>query len=337
MGVITKRATKSGTTTYQAKCRRKGFPVVSKTFTLLADAKAFVREIERAFDLGELPEGLKPTAPPSEVGAVEFTTLADILVSYRDEACPLQKAGDLATMKINLWLAEAFAQTKVADLKATLSTWRDRRLKEVKPGTVLREMNLMYAAINRVRNEKGLDIPDVKIKRPKAPAARTRRLKEGELDRIIESTRRSRSKMLLPAVLLAIETGARASELIALTWEHIDLEGRTAHLPVTKNGHPRTIPLSSRAVEVLAGLERQGEQVLHGMTSRSLKRAWVACRERAGIEGLRFHDMRREAVSRMLERGLNLVEVSQVSGHRSLAMLQVYARPTAESIAAKLG
>lgn len=120
------------------KCRRKGFSVVSKTFALLAAAKAIARAIERAFDLEELPDDLQPAAP-AEPTPVKFTTLQDILVSYRDEACPPQKAGDLATMKINLWLAEPFVQTKLTGLKAVLSTWRDKRLTQVKPGTVLRE------------------------------------------------------------------------------------------------------------------------------------------------------------------------------------------------------
>ncbi|WP_454764371.1 hypothetical protein [Cupriavidus campinensis] len=74
MGVITKRITKAGPPSYQAKCRRKGFPVVSKTFTLLADAKAFVREIERAFDLGELPDDLKPAARAKPAASPEFST-----------------------------------------------------------------------------------------------------------------------------------------------------------------------------------------------------------------------------------------------------------------------
>lgn len=68
-----------------------------------------------------------------------------------------------------------------------------------------RERNLLYAAINQARNEKGVNIPDVKIKRPKTPAARTRRRQAGELDRILQSSERSRSKNLKPAILLAIE------------------------------------------------------------------------------------------------------------------------------------
>ena len=71
---------------------------MSKTFFVLADARAFVLEIERPFDLGELPEDLKPAAPPSPAAAT-FATLADVLVSYRDEACPL--------------LAEPVVQTKL--------------------------------------------------------------------------------------------------------------------------------------------------------------------------------------------------------------------------------
>ncbi|ODV40623.1 hypothetical protein AWV79_06070 [Cupriavidus sp. UYMMa02A] len=77
--------------------------------------------MERAFDIGELPDDLKPAAPPSPSQA-EFVTLADILTSYLDEATPLQKSGDLPAMKIDLWLAEPFVNTKRADLKAALST-----------------------------------------------------------------------------------------------------------------------------------------------------------------------------------------------------------------------
>lgn len=115
---------------------------------------------------------------------------------------------------------------------------------------------------------------------------------------------------------------------------------------MTKNGTPRTIPLSSRAIEVLKELKKDAPgkykcagHVLwrYAIDWNYLKHAWVRLTKRVGIESLRFHDLRREGVSRMLEKGLNISEVSQVSGHKTLSMPQRYATPRAEDIELKLG
>jgi integrase len=142
----------------------------------------------------------------------------------------------------------------------------------------------------------------------------------------------------LPIVQLALETAMRQGELIRLHWEHIDLNRRTAHLPDTKNGEARTVPLSTTAVRVLRTLPRGLHgPVFLGLTTEAVKRAYIRAVRRAGIENLRFHDLRHEATTRLFEKGLNIMEVASITGHKDLRMLRRYTHLKAEDLARKLG
>ena len=67
----------------------------------------------------------------------------------------------------------------------------------------------------------------------------------------IEIPPESKSERIGAAIVFAIETAMRAGEICNMAWEDIDLERRTVHLPKTKNGNPRTVPLSTTAVKCL--------------------------------------------------------------------------------------
>ena len=73
------------------------------------------------------------------------------------------------------------------------------------------------------------------------------------------------------------------------------------------------------------------------MAPGSLEQAWYRLVGRADISGLRFHDLRHEGVSRLFELGLNVIEVSSVSGHRELRMLKRYAHLDAADLVGRLG
>jgi len=136
----------------------------------------------------------------------------------------------------------------------------------------------------------------------------------------------------------------RQGEILSLAASQIDLDRRVARLSETKNGSARTVPLSSVALEVLrAALQcplRAGSALLFpGTTGKpyAITRPWQLAVKRAGIQGLRFHDLRHEAVSRLVERGLSDQEVAAISGHRSMQMLRRYTHLLAEDLADKLG
>jgi integrase len=98
------------------------------------------------------------------------------------------------------------------------------------------------------------------------------------------------------------------------------------------------VPLSTTAIRVLRALPRSlhGE-VFPGVTTEAIKRAYIRAVRRAGIEDLRFHDLRHEATTRPFEKGLNIMEVASITGHKDLRMLRQYTHLKAEDLAMKLG
>jgi len=89
---------------------------------------------------------------------------------------------------------------------------------------------------------------------------------------------------------------------------------------------------------VLRGLRRD----LHGdvfpsVTTEAVKGSYMRAIKRADIEDLRFHDLRHEATTRLFEKGLNIMEVASITGHKDLRMLRRYTHLRAEDLARKLG
>ncbi|MES2337098.1 MAG: site-specific integrase [Pseudomonadota bacterium] len=160
-------------------------------------------------------------------------------------------------------------------------------------------------------------------------------MRNDELARLIASLAATRNALVRPAILIAIETAMRRGELLALTWSAIDLDKRTAHIPDTKNGDARTIPLTDAALNIFKALPQRDPRVFP-MTPMALKLAWNRVRVRAGVPDLRFHDLRHEAISRFAEMGLTTVELAVISGHRDLRMLNRYTHLEPSHLARKL-
>ena len=172
------------------------------------------------------------------------------------------------------------------------------------------------------------------IRKPKANKGRDRRLEVGELDLLIDALQFTWGVQSI--VLLALETGMRRSEILSLKWVNIFIEDRYLILPDTKNGDSRAVPLSSKAVNILNSLEKSSDSLFFikpDAVTRAFKRACV----RVGLKDLRFHDIRHEATSRFFELGLNTMEVSAITGHKTLTMLKRYTHLKAKDLALKLG
>ena len=103
----------------------------------------------------------------------------------------------------------------------------------------------------------------------------------------------------------------------------------------SKNGHSRTIPLTLKAYALMQGLDREDDR-LFPVTKNALKMAWGRMMTQAGIEDLRFHDLRHEAVSRFFETGLTVPEVASISGHMDMKMLMRYAHASEAVVLEKL-
>jgi len=204
---------------------------------------------------------------------------------------------------------------------------------------VRRELAIVRHCLEVARTEWGFalksnPVHQVKLPRPSKP--RERRATPDELERLLAACEATSCSWLPAIIQLAVETGMRRSELLSMRWDDVDLKARTVLLRSTKNGHPRTVPLSPRALEIIRDTPRFGK-IVFGVSANAVRLAWERLKRRAGVTDLRFHDLRHEAVSRFFENGLNMPEVAAISGHKDPRMLMRYTHPKAEAIAMKLG
>jgi integrase len=247
--------------------------------------------------------------------------------------------------------AAQIKKTKLADMPmdrvdgSVIASYRDQRLQEVSNNTVRLELAFLSVVFEQSRKEWGLAVsnPVRQIRMPKPGKPRQRRLEAGEEDALLSACRASGAYYLESFVILAIETGMRFGELAGVQREHVNLTKRTIYLPDTKNGSPRVVPLSSRALAAIQTLPTSIEGRLFSPKPGSIRTAFLIAVQKVKIKsgdkllkGLRFHDLRHEAVSRLFEKGLNSLEVGMISGHKTLTMLQRYTHLRSEDLVAKL-
>ncbi len=322
---------KRGPYQWQAQVRKKGQPLQTKTFETRAEAEQWARLIEVEMDKGVFVSRAE----------AESTPLKELLERYLSEVTPLKKGAVPETNRLRAFMRHPLAQRFVAGIRGVdIARFRDERLRKVSSASVKKDLVLLGHVFEVARKEWGIQVhnPVRDIKLPANGRPRDRRLQAGEEPRLLAACQEARNPWLLPIVQLALETAMRQGELIRLHWEHIDLSRRTAHLPDTKNGEARTVPLSTTAIRVLRALPRSLHgQVFPGITTEAIKRAYIRAVRRAGIEDLRFHDLRHEATTRLFEKGLNIMEVATITGHKDLRMLRRYTHLKAEDLARKLG
>lgn len=305
---------------WQAQVRRKGLPPRAKSFDTRSDAEKWARNLEAEADRGSVL---------ADTRLAENMTIRELLERYLEEVTPTKRGASAESYRLKAMIGRSIAHRTLAMLKPEhIAVYRDERLEAISPGTVLKELNVLAHAIDVGRREWGINIqqnPCRMVRRPKPPRGRDRRLKPGEEERLLSASDAGRSLWMRPLIVLALETAMRQGELLALEWSDIDEERRLAHLDLTKNGDARDVPLSRRALEALAELKTLKVDGRVVPTTRSaVGQAWLHLRARAGSDDLHFHDLRHEAVTRLLERGLNVIEVSTISGHKELRMLQRY-------------
>ena len=270
--------------------------------------------------------------------------MGDLIRKYGKDITPKKRGRDKEKYRIRVLERSFLSEVPLKALKAHhITKFREDRLKEVSAGTVLKDLGLLSAVINTGTTEWGLENvlrtnPVSLIGKPRAPRPRDRRLEAGELEGLL-ATGASPNPWFRPVVLFAIETGMRRGGILSLTWENVHLERRYVHLPDTKNGDSRDVPLSPQALELLRDLPRNivEDQVVFPLHFEALKSLWRRACSRAGISDLRFHDLRHDATSRFFEKGLNVMEVAAITGHKDLRMLQRYTHLRAEDLARKLG
>lgn len=203
----------------------------------------------------------------------------------------------------------------------------------LKPATV----NSYIAALSVVLNHATKELhwlpfnPAQGVRKLELKNARDRHLTKKERESLLGICEKGHPLLYL-WVLLAISTGLRKGELLALKWSDIDFKKKVLRVEKSKNGDKRSVPLTGKALALLKEIHTKqpssSEFVFaraDGQAAMELKKHWESAVKEAGLENFRFHDLRHTAATYLLEAGATLVELSAILGHRDIQMVKRYA------------
>lgn len=202
-----------------------------------------------------------------------------------------------------------------------------------RPRTANKAHSLLRAILNRAIAWEYLSHPN--------PAQHVDRFKESSRDRFLQPTEMEafhaavgqEAEIVRDLIYLLLFTGARKTEALTMRWPDVDLNEAVWHIPDSKNGEPRRVALAGAALAILQ--RRSGDPsgspwVFPGSDPTrhyvDPKRAWERVCDRAGINNLRIHDLRRTLGSWLLANGADLVTIQKALGHKDFRSTLVYAR-----------
>jgi integrase len=326
MAAIRKRKGK-----YEVQIRRSGLRHISRSFHALKDARTWASYMEVQADRQDLPGDPK---------ALQSVTLGELVARYRDTVSTRKRGYEVERIVLNAFLRHPICKRRLSEIATThFAEYRDERLSQVRPTTLKRQLGPIRNMFNVARLEWGLPLRDNPLAMLRLEAAdqrRERRLRRGELERIVKVAQSRRNPLIAAIIRFALETGMRRGEILAIKRQHIDFARQALLISAAKNGCSRTIPLTKSAMATLRRLKSKDRERAFPMTANAFRLAWERLKRKAGIPDLHFHDLRHEAISRLFEKGLTTPEVALISGHKDMRMLFRYAHAVRERIIFKL-
>jgi integrase len=327
---------------FHVQIRRAGYPSLSRSFGTLADAKEWARQREVEADRGDLGPNRK---------VLQSITLGDLVERYRDTVVPKLKAHRNETILLTAFLRDPICKKPLSSLSAAdFAKYRDQQLERVTSKSLQRMLSPISHMFRVARDEWQIPLRDSPLARLKLKVTdnkRTRRLRAGELDRLLAcaADKTGRNPYTILVVQFALATAMRRGEILALRWGQVDIPRQSATVLESKNGLSRVVLMTTSALFVLEqakSLARDDDEattkdLVFQMTTNGFMLSWQRLVKAAKITDLHFHDLRHEAISRLFEAGLTVPEVASISGHRTMSMLMRYAHANNSSVRAKLG
>jgi len=330
--------------TWKAIIRMKGWPQTIKTLRLKQDVKDWARDTE-----AEMVRGVY--VPRAKL---DQTMVGDAVDRYLREITPTKeestrgpeiRRGAILKKHLGKYSMAAVTPDVVAKFRDDRLAGADRKDKNGKPipranDTVRLEMALLGHMYEIAREEWRIGMPFnpvYSVRRPAAHPGRTRRLNVEEEERLFALIERHSNPMLGWIAGIALETTMREGSVQKLRISQVSLKRRTLLLPKTKNRDPQTIPLSRLATELFRRALNhprrppETDLIFFGEPGRDGVRRpyqflsiWRNIKIEAALRDLRFHDLRHEAISRLVEAGFSDLEVASISGHKDMKSLKRY-------------
>jgi integrase len=325
---------------WRAQVRRRGYPPQTQSFDTKGEAEIWARSVESAMDRGLWTDNREASR----------TTLREALERYAREVTPHKAPTSIRVelSRIERLKAHSLASRFLTNVRGVdLAKYRDERLTQGKATNTVRiELALLghlYSTCRKDWGMEGLVNPASNLRKPSVSAARDRRLRPGEFERIRAALAESGNGYAAAAFELAIETALRQGMLFHLRWTWVDLQARVIPIPPTfrkrKNkGVPDVLPLSPRAIEILRSLPRSSDGRVLATTQNAVVMVWRKALKRLGIEDLHFHDLRHEAASRLAEHGagFSVMDLAAFTGHADPKMVRRYVNLDAAALARRM-
>lgn len=350
MASITERKREDSPSNWQVMVRLAGSKPVIKTFVLRSDAEDFARELEK-----KIRAKRRLSKPERTPIALEDELISDLITGFLgDEETPVRHKSNAPTVMKNVRGA------RVRDINARWVKDYIKRLRAKKTNrgacfaysSIAHHLSIVRLAIRWKAEALDLSPPPFPPVESRFPSGwdthRERRLERHESARLFHRLRNMRSPSRshwVALVRLALETGARLQELLYAQWGEFDLKAGMWTLPAahTKSKKKRFVPLSRKALTILIRLmsirSPKNNMVFHPLPHKKnvsgLFHRYVMS---VGIEDFRFHDLRHEAITRMLihKRQLSVYEIMKIVGHSSLEMLNRYANYRQEDLVGRM-
>jgi integrase len=328
---------------FRVKITQVGSKTLSATFSTYSEATRWAKDTQAKMHLGLMlkaePDSKNQVIPSFAEAANYYQKTHSIHKKIvRSEGYRLQilvkRWGSLAVNEVD---------------KSAILSLRDELLLLGRSGdTVNHYFNTLSKLYQMLKNEWNLDIPNpIKglLRMPPTPG-RSKRLSLAHEQALLDACEILGLNTLNLLIILAIETGMRRGELLSLNWTCVDIAKRKVYLNTTKNGESRQVPLTQRALSALQCLKLAGTKEVFPMSANVLRNQFEKVKAYARLnwsdqianpfDDLRFHDLRHEALSRLSDAGLNVIELAYISGHKTMGMLRRYTHPSHQAIFDKL-
>ncbi len=260
-------------------------------------------------------------------------TLGEAINDYINGPLLLHRSAENEKYPLRVTAESWLGDIPLKDLQIMhFAVWRDERLLKVKPNTVMRELRILRVLIDWARDERGAEIKDNPARHLRVRGtgdARAPFFTDQDEKKLLYELSEMSNPNHLRLTKLALVTGFRRSELLSLNWRDIDLKNNRLHVQRKEcaargsSSSMRMIPLPHKAKELLKSFKSK-EGIVINLTKGSARNGFDRVRKKAGLENLRFHDLRHIAISRMWGSGMNALEISACSGHRDIKMLMRY-------------
>ncbi|MHB8255308.1 MAG: site-specific integrase [Acidiferrobacter sp.] len=332
MASLRARPGPSGRRVWQVRIKKRGYPEMARTFDLKIEAQVWAKQIESEMNRGVFMSRAE----------AESASLTELLDRYQREITTQKHGATMERSHLRMIGQDPVAHGFISGITGKeLTAYKNRRLKVVSASTVNRELNILSHVFTVAAQEWHVHLPwgnPVRLlSRPRVDDKRDRRLVGDEEKRLLTAAVAYGDTGEISLIITwAIETAMRRGEIAAMRWEHLDRKARVLLIPETKTGTPRRVPLSVAALAVLDALPKQIDGRVFAVHAASMSRAFAKTCKTADIKGLTFHDLRHEATSRLFEKGLGIMEVASITGHKTVQMLKRYTHLRAEDLVERL-